>query len=328
MAKRKRLGPAQSAYLPGPAPDRPGGLTAASLSGAGAAPIAQVSRDAAASAALEAVSAELEAARAEGRLIQALPLDAVRRDYLVRDRVVVADEEMATLKASLAARGQQTPIDVVDLGDGAYGLISGWRRLAALAALHAETGEARFATVQALLRQPGEAGAAYTAMVEENEIRVGLSPFERARIVAKSVEQGVFADEATALKVLFAAGSRAKRSKIGSFVRLVVAFEDALRFPGAIAERLGLRIAKALEADPGFAPRLRAALAANPPATAEAELAQIEAALRGGRAAGPAAAPAPALQVSRRGDGITLRGAAVTPAFEARLRDWLRSQGF
>ena len=61
-----------------------------------------------------------------------------------------------------------------------YGLISGWRRLTALQALHAETGEARFATVQALVRRPETAADAYVTMVEENEIRARPQPL-RAR---------------------------------------------------------------------------------------------------------------------------------------------------
>ena len=100
----------------------------------------------------------------------------------MRDRIAVAPDDLAALTESLRARGQQTPIEVVDLGGGQYGLISGWRRISALRALLDETGEAQFATVLALLRQPADASAAYVAMVEENEIRIGLSYYERARL--------------------------------------------------------------------------------------------------------------------------------------------------
>lgn len=323
MAKRKRLSPSvlidsEPLVRLNPKADP-----------AGAPPIAQVAREASASAALAEVSSVLEAARAEGRLIQSLPVAAVQRDYLVRDRVVVDDDEMAALRASLAARGQQTPIEVVDLGQGAYGLISGWRRLQALEALHTETGEDRFASVQALLRQPETAGAAYTAMVEENEIRVGLSPFERARIVAKAVEQGVFPDTQAALRALFASASRAKRSKIGSFIRVVAALDGALRFPGAIAERLGLRIAKALETEEGMAARLCAALEEAGAETPEAELAVIEKTLRPAPAkpAKPAETP-PKLEVARKGQKLVLSGTAVTADLETRLKAWLATQGF
>ena len=51
-------------------------------------------------------------------------------------------------------------------------------------------------------------------MVEENEIRADLSFFERARIVRRAVEGGVFGSEKQALQSLFSAASYAKRSKI------------------------------------------------------------------------------------------------------------------
>lgn len=302
MAKRKRLTPAQPGFLetksatgglsPGfaaqPAPEP---VPVPSVP-----PIAQVARDASATAALAEVSAELESARAEGRLIQSLPLDAIRRDHLVRDRLIVDADEMTVLKDSLRSRGQQTPIEVVDLGDGSFGLISGWRRLTALGELLAETGEPRFARVQALLRTPDTAEAAYTAMVEENEIRVALSPYERARIVAKSVEQGVFPSHKMALQTLFAAASRAKRSKIGSFLPVVEALDGVLRFPAGLTERLGLRLSKAFEDDPELARdwrvRLRKAAIEDP---AE-EVAWLEAALA---EAETGTSPAPALPPSQ-----------------------------
>ncbi|MFD1810536.1 hypothetical protein ACFSHQ_27630 [Gemmobacter lanyuensis] len=112
-------------------------------------------------------------------------------------------------------------------------------------------------------------------MVEENEIRVGLSFYERARIALKAVEAGVFPDDRSALRSLFASASRAKRSKIGSFLTLVRALDGALRFPEAIGERLGLQLAQALEADPGLASRLQLALQAEiPDAMAEQTLLQ------------------------------------------------------
>ncbi|MGR3436451.1 MAG: ParB/RepB/Spo0J family partition protein [Shimia sp.] len=275
MARRKRLGP-----IAGPAGafgDTPRPISTA--------PIASVAGGAAAASAFEEVAGELSRARAEGRLIQAIPLVAIDRAYLVRDRVVVDEHDMDALRESLRARGQQTPIEVVPLPVVAgrpqvtpyrFGLISGWRRMTALAQLHAETGEDRFATVQALVRDPGTAAEAYIAMVEENEIRVGLSYFERARVVLKSVEQKVFPDRKSALAGLFGSASKAKRSKIGSFVPVVDALDGALAFPGALGERLGLRLAKAIEEDPGFAARLRTIL---PGPDAEVEQAVLEGAL-------------------------------------------------
>jgi len=199
-------------------------------------------------------------------------------DHLVRDRLVVDETEMQTLKTSLRSRGQQTPIEVMQLADGRYGLISGWRRCRALAQI-AEEDRTDAPTVLALLRKPEEASDAYLAMVEENEIRVDLSYFERARIVSKAVDEGVFAMERTALQELFRSASRAKRSKIGSFLPVVRALDGHLRFPHSLSERLGLGLAQALNDDPGFAERLQGRLAAAQIDSAEAETALLTKAL-------------------------------------------------
>ena len=156
MAKRRRLTPAQSDYLgsAGPletkawgAPSRPG-LEASALAPP---PIAQVAGETSAVAALAEVSGALAGARAEGRLVQRLPLDAVEIDYLVRDRLGIDVEEMAALVESIRLHGQRTPIEVTEIAPGSvsgnvsgrFGLISGWRRLTALRQLADETGEAR-----------------------------------------------------------------------------------------------------------------------------------------------------------------------------------------
>ena len=109
----------------------------------------------------------------------------------------------------------------------------------ALKALHAETGEPRFATVQALVRRPETAADAYVAMVEENEIRVGLSQYERARVAARATERGVFPSEKAALLALFAAASRPKRSRIRAFLELYHALDGVAALSGAPARAAG-----------------------------------------------------------------------------------------
>lgn len=347
MAKRKRLTPAQPDYLmepatPPEAPPEPAG--AAPFSQPQRAPIAHVAGDAATHAALSAVTAELHQARAEGRLIQALDLGSIEAGYLVRDRIMAEEADLAPLIDSLRLRGQQTPIEVVALEGGRYGLISGWRRLSALQRLRAETGEARFGTVLAILRRPADAAAAYLAMVEENEIRVGLSYYERARIVVKSVESGVFPTARAGLQGLFGAASRARRSKIGSFMAIVAALDGALRFPTALGERAGLVLARALEADGALGPKLVERLAQAAPQTPEAELALLSGG--GQKASAPRAdglqakAPARAFVVEEPLPGVFLQeggaggrrqlilsGPGVDAAFRARLEAWLRAQG-
>lgn len=269
MAKRKRLTPAQGGFLSTPAP-------APSAGPLGPAPIASVAGEAASVAALAELSAALQAARDEGRLIEALPLAAVAAGHLVRDRVQLDEDEMGALMASLRARGQQTPVEVVRLDGGRYGLISGWRRLTALRRLHEETGDEKFATIRALIVAPESAEVAYVAMVEENEIRANLSHYERARIAHRAVAEGVFDSPRAALQGLYGSVTRSKRSKIGSFMGLVEALDDVLRYPWAISEKLGLALVKALEERAG---EIREALAQADPQSAEAEIAVLQAAV-------------------------------------------------
>lgn len=314
MAKRKRLTPPQGGITAGAKAAGPSPLPVR-------VPIADVAGASARAAAFDEVAGELARAREEGRLILTLPLDAVRADHLIRDRAGLSGEALGELKASLGARGQQTPVEVVALGDGTYGLLSGWRRLLALRALHDETGEDRFATVQALLRMPEDQAAAYTAMVEENEIREGLSFFERARIVRKAVEAGVFPGETAALRGLFASAAYAKRSKIKAFLPLVDALDGVLSYPSRIPEHTGLALARVLRADATLAGRIVHEIRAVDPEDPAAEarmLARLAAAPK------PPAPEAEAITVTRGRGKVTLSGPGVTEDFLARLETWLR----
>lgn len=334
MAKRKRLTPAGTAFFDGDSNAK----SMLSSNNMRAAPIAGVAHDASATAAVQELAQELESARATGRMIVAVSLDQIDMDYLVRDRVANDDDEMQSLKDSLSARGQQTPVELIEIEQGRYGLISGWRRCVALRSLYVETGNARFGQVLGLLRRPPEHADAYLAMVEENEIRVGLSYFERARIVSKSVEQGVFDSDRTALQALFQSASRAKRSKIGSFLSVVRALDGALRFPQALGERLGLQLSKALDLDEKLAERLCNALTEAAPDQPETEAQILGAALSSAKDTKPkplkyensatetlVRTVAEGLDIIVQDGRIVIEGNAVTPAFEERLVVWLRN---
>lgn len=368
MAKRRRLTPAQysgSPYAGAPRPAPQPLPSAPPRTGLASAPIAQVAGEAAATAALQEVAGELASARAEGRLVLRLPLAVVDTGYLLRDRIDIDEEALTQLTDSLRSHGQRAPIEVTDLGGGRYGLISGFRRVAALQRLQAE--DDRFATVLALLRRPETAGDAYVAMVEENEVRLGLSYYERARIAARATDLGVFETEKQALQRLFATASRSRRSKIGSFLGVYRALEGALRFPAALPERLGLALAQHLDGSSGAAARLAALLADPPAADAAEEQARLSAAIAPAApapeaVAEPAAAPGraedPPAPVSRApvaaparpgaapealppeelrpgvfltvGGGwtkpvLTLSGPAVGPEFRERLIHWLQN---
>ncbi len=340
MAKRKRLTlPPDVETKNAPAPetkgmfmDAPTGVIPPSAARRRAAPISDMAGAAAANAALEEVTAEMTAARAEGRLVQNLRTTRIDAGHLMRDRVVIDSEDMDALMASIRARGQQTPIEVLETKPGYYGLISGWRRLSALARLYEETGEARFATVQALVRKPASAREAYVAMVEENEIRVGLSYYERAQIVARTVQAGVYTDSKKALQTLFASASRAKRSKIKSFLPIVEQLGGVLYHPAALGERMGLDLSQRLS-DSAFAARARQQLEDAGDRSPEAEQALLAQLLEDGEKAGsnkgktpPSAGEeiAPGLRMTRQASKLTLSGEAVTDDLVTRLRSFLQ----
>ena len=355
MARRKRLTPADptgfGAGQGAPDPKKP---TSGPL--AGPAPIAQVAGEAATRAALDELTSAMQAARADGRLIEMLPLDAIDAAYLVRDRIEQDAEEMGSLMDSLRARGQQTAIEVIRLpapaGTYTHGLISGWRRLAALRQLRDETGEERFATVKALVIAPESAQAAYVAMVEENEIRVNLSHYERARIALRAVEEGVYPTTRAALQGLYGSTTRSKRSKIGSFIVLVETLDPVLRHPTAISEKLGLALSKALTGDAGFAKAVKTRLKGQPRQRAGEEIQLLTAALSEDQARsagkprrqdrprpsppegdptrrdGEAGEIAPGLRLRyvREERRIEIEGATVTETLHADLKAWLAAR--
>ena len=150
----------------------------------------------------------------------------------------------------------------------------------------------------------------------------------------------MFASDQAALRHLFATASRAKRSKIGSFITLHRALGEVLRFPAAIPERLGLALAQALEADPALAPTLAQTLTVAIPATAEAEQSLLSAALapkngsdsansaRSDRQPKAAEALAPGIWLHRAGPPerprYTLSGPGLDDSLLPRLAAWLR----
>lgn len=282
-------------------------------------PIAEVAGEAADRAALEDMAQALEAAEAEGRVVKRIPLDRISTQHLDRDRVHLDEDEMAVLQSSIAARGQQAPIEVLRLSGGGFGLISGLRRLVALQRL----GETE---ALALIRQPDSAAAAHVAMVEENEVRSGLSFWERANVAVVATSNGVFPDLRMAIDTLFAHAPAPKRSKIARFAVLRQQFGKTLRFPTAIPEKLGLALAAAVEADKRVAVRLADAIRKTPPADAAAERRLIERALKGDPVTKPAAEEiAPGLRIETRKGRVVVSGPGVREPLVAALKDWLVS---
>ncbi|MEC7762031.1 MAG: ParB/RepB/Spo0J family partition protein [Pseudomonadota bacterium] len=253
------------------------------------APIAQVAADTAQAADLRSTEERAEIARnrsdaerlreveSAGRLIAEIPLDEIDEMAIIRDRMSMDAEELDELKRSISAHGLRLPIEVFerpDPGDGKrYGLLSGYRRFMAIQGLRDLWEGDRFDTIRAVVRDPGAMGGTFVAMVEENEVRADLSHFERGRISVLAAQEGAFANTEAAVDALFAAGSKAKRSKIRSFALIFEELGDMLVFPESLREKDGLKLATALRS--GGETALRDALAEAAPETPDEELAVI-----------------------------------------------------
>ena len=268
-------------------------------------------------------------AGAEGRIVTLLPLEQIDDGHMMRDRMVVLAEDLDELRQSVQAHGLRLPIEVLPLEDGRYGLISGWRRLAVFRTLQEQEGD-RWARIPTLIRAQAEAGALYTAMVEENEMRAPITPYERGRIAVMSAVLGAFPDTDTAVSTIFATASKAKRSKIRSFAQVHEELGEMLRFGPDLPERGGLRLAQALRQ--GWGPKLRHALirslggAAEEWALLEPILAEAEAQAAGQSNSGPArggrpkrTAPLSAPRMALAG-GLSMERVAHDDGYSIRLR--------
>ncbi|MEW2914173.1 ParB/RepB/Spo0J family partition protein [Leisingera sp. JC11] len=223
-------------------------------------PLPQADREAAARDKSDA--ARLRAAEEKGLVAVELPLDEITADALNRDRIVLDEEEMQELMASISANGLRLPIEVFEPLNpedaGKYALVSGYRRLTAVRRLNAISGGEQFQTIPAFIREPGSIANALVSMIEENEIRSGLSQYERGRAAASAVHDGIFQNVDDAVAVLFQHASKAKRSKIRSFALIHEELGDMLAYATGLNERQCLRLAAALRA--GSAEVMRAAL--------------------------------------------------------------------
>ncbi len=89
--------------------------------------------------------------------IQPIPTDAIDEAALARDRTAADPQALDELKQSIVASGLRMPIEVFELaepdGPHRYGLISGFRRLAAFRALTA-WGLDGYTAIPAFVRAP------------------------------------------------------------------------------------------------------------------------------------------------------------------------------
>lgn len=212
-----------------------------------------------------ALANEYLALQYAGHVVALVPLEKVHTYMLARDRMSGDDDELGALVTSIRALGLSNPIRVVARRDGSgdYELVQGFRRLTAYRQLLAETGEAEWAAIPALVMEgAGDIAGLYRQMVDENVIRKDLSFAEMAQAA-----QNYAADPATdaedlsdAVAALFSSAPYSKRSYIRAFAQLLDALGPALDFPGEIPRALGVALARRIKEEPQVAVRIRAEL--------------------------------------------------------------------
>ncbi|MQQ10073.1 chromosome partitioning protein ParB [Epibacterium sp. SM1979] len=236
-----------------------------------ASPLPQADREAQAKD--KADAERLREAEGKGLVAVEIPIHEITADALSRDRMDLDEDEMQELMTSISVNGLRLPIEVYVpqyvTDGGQFGLISGYRRLAAIRRLNAKSGGARYTTIAAFVREPNGVKDALIAMIEENEVRAGLSQYERGRAAAMAVYDGVFTSVDEAVSVLFQTASKAKRSKIRSFALVHEDLGDLLSHAVSFSERQCLRLAAALRA--GLTEDIRAALERADPRDGEEE---------------------------------------------------------
>jgi ParB family transcriptional regulator, chromosome partitioning protein len=195
--------------------------------------------------------------------IQLIPLDAIDEAALTRDRAALDPDALMELRLSIAVSGLRMPIEVFEFeepdGPRRYGLISGFRRLAAFRALHGcARDKDRYAAVPAFVREPGSIADALNAMVEENAIRADVSPWEQAMVAITARDRRVFDTIEAAIDALYANLGRDKRRRLRTVAQLAEELDGHLTTPESLSQRQLLRLAAA--AARGFGPLMRHAL--------------------------------------------------------------------
>jgi ParB family transcriptional regulator, chromosome partitioning protein len=194
--------------------------------------------------------------------ITPIPTAAIAEDALARDRAALDATALAELRDSILAHGLRMPIEVFELADPldgrGYGLISGFRRLAATRAL-AAWGLPGHDTIAAFVRAPASIAAAMTAMVEENAIRAEISPWEQALIAVTARDRGLFDTVEAAVEALYATLARDKRYRLRAIAHLGEELDGHLTAPETYPQARLLRLAAA--AARGYAELMRHALA-------------------------------------------------------------------
>jgi ParB family chromosome partitioning protein len=196
-------------------------------------------------------------------MIHLIPLAEIDEASLTRDRTALDDDALTELRSSIAVSGLRMPIEVYELaeprGPHRYGLISGFRRLAAFRALaEMALDKARYAAIPAFVRAPKSAEDVCVQMVEENAIRAEISPWEQAMVAVKAARAEVYAGLDAAIEALYSNLSRQKRVRLRAIAHLADDLGGYLTAPETLSLRQLLRLAPLIPR--GFGDLIRATL--------------------------------------------------------------------
>ena len=203
-----------------------------------------------------------------------IPPAEIDESALSRDRSHLDAADMTELRLSIATSGLRMPVEVYELaeprGGRRYGLISGFRRLAAFRAL-ADTArdQDRYRAIPAFLRRPADAAQVYVQMVEENAIRVGIAPWDQAMVAVRAARAEAWPGVDSAIDALYGNLSRQKRNRLRAIAHLADDLDGHLADPAALSERQLIRLAPLIPR--GYGDLIRATLAAVDESDPEAE---------------------------------------------------------
>jgi ParB family transcriptional regulator, chromosome partitioning protein len=185
--------------------------------------------------------------------VHLIPPAEIDESSLTRDRTALDDDALVELRGSIAVSGLRMPIEVYELaeprGPHRYGLISGFRRLAAFRELaEMALDKARYAAIPAFLRAPKSAEEVYIQMVEENAIRAEVSPWEQAMVAVRAARAEVYAGIDAAIDALYGNLDRFKRGRLRTIAHLAEELQGYLTAPETLSERQLLRLAPLIPA--------------------------------------------------------------------------------
>ncbi len=184
-----------------------------------------------------------------------IPVASIDETALTRDRATIDPEALTELQLSVARSGLRMPVEVFKLreprGGITHGLISGFRRVAVFRKLHELSKQEKYLSIPAFVREPASVAEAVVAMVEENEIRSDLSPYERGMVAVAAKEQGLYGTIEEAVDALYSTATRQKRGRLRMLARLAEEIEGAMTEPEALSQARALRLARAFQAGLG-----------------------------------------------------------------------------